>query len=36
MEAKVLVTESAIVALHRKWRDLAVRIATPAEEIAAA
>ena len=33
---KVLVTEPVIVALHCAWRDLAVRNATPAEEIAAA
>ena len=33
---KVLVTDPDIVALHREWRDLAVRNATSAEEIAAA
>jgi len=33
---KVLDTHPDIVALHREWRDLAVRNATPAEEIAAA
>ena len=36
MDAKELVITSGIVALHREWRDLAVRIATPAEEFAAA
>jgi hypothetical protein len=36
IEEKALVTEPGIVALHREWRDLAVRNATTAEEIAAA
>jgi hypothetical protein len=33
---KDLITDPGIVARHREWRDLAVRNATPAEEIAAA
>ena len=36
IEGKVLVTDPQTVALHREWRDLAVRNAIPAEEIAAA
>jgi hypothetical protein len=36
MDSKELVIESGVVELHRKWRDLAVRNAIPAEEIAAA
>jgi hypothetical protein len=36
MDGKELVIESGVVELHRKWRDLAVRNAIPAEEIAAA
>ncbi len=33
---KILTTDPSIVARHREWRDLAVRHATTAEEIAAA
>ncbi len=33
---KILTTDPGIVARHREWRDLAVRHATAAEEIAAA
>jgi hypothetical protein len=36
IESKTLITDAGIVATHRQWRDLAVRNATPAEEIAAA
>jgi hypothetical protein len=36
IDHKTLTDEPHIVDLHRKWRDLAVRNATPAEEIAAA
>jgi hypothetical protein len=34
--SKTLLTGPKIAAQHRKWRDLAVRNATPAEQIAAA
>ena len=33
---KSLITDPSIVSTFRVWRDLAVRNATPAEEIAAA
>ena len=33
---KSLITDPTIVSTYRVWRDLAVRNATPAEEIAAA
>jgi hypothetical protein len=33
---KALITEPAILARHREWRDLAVRHATAAEEVAVA
>lgn len=33
---KTLITEAAAVAAYRAWRDTAVRLATPAEQIAAA
>ena len=36
IDAKLLTDDPGIVAPYRKWRDLAVRNATPAEEIAAA
>jgi hypothetical protein len=36
VSGKILITDPGIVARYREWRDLAVRNATPAEEIAAA
>lgn len=36
IDHKELITDPGTVARHRAWRDLAVRNATPAEEIAAA
>jgi hypothetical protein len=33
---KILITEPGIVAVYRDWRDLAVRIATAADEVRAA
>jgi hypothetical protein len=33
---KILITETGIVARHREWRDLALRNASTAEEVAAA
>ena len=36
IDRKELIADPGIVAQYRKWRDLAVRNATPAEQIAAA
>jgi Family of unknown function (DUF6879) len=36
IDGKVLVTDPPVIAQHREWRDLAVRNAVPADEIAAA
>jgi len=36
IDTKELITDPGVIARHQGWRDLAVRNATPAEEIAAA